>query len=54
MSINGISAGYYPTAYANTNIPKGTETASFGRWCEPDFRNRTKALCVSRTNCSQS
>lgn len=32
MSINGISAGYYPTAYANTNIPKGTETASFGRY----------------------
>ena len=29
MSINGISAGYYPTAYTNTNTPKSTETASF-------------------------
>ena len=29
MSINGISAGYYSTAYANTNIPKSTETTSF-------------------------
>ena len=29
MSINGVSANYYPTAYANTNIPKSTETSSF-------------------------
>ena len=29
MSINGISAGYYPTAYVNTNASKRTETASF-------------------------
>ena len=29
MNINGISAGYNPTAYMNTNTPKGTETASF-------------------------
>ena len=29
MSINGISAGYYPTDYKSTNAPKSTETASF-------------------------
>ena len=29
MSINGVSANYYPTAYMNTNTPKSTETASF-------------------------
>ena len=29
MSINGISASHYPTAYVNTNASKRTETASF-------------------------
>lgn len=29
MSINGISAGYYPTAYTNTSTAKSTETDSF-------------------------
>ena len=29
MSINGISAGYYPTAYTNTSTTKSTETESF-------------------------
>ena len=29
MSINGVSADYYPTAYASTNVPKSTETSSF-------------------------
>ena len=29
MSINGISAGYYPTAYTNIQKVKATETTSF-------------------------
>ena len=29
MSINGISAGYYPTAYTNTSTAKSTKTVSF-------------------------
>ena len=29
MGINGISAGYYPTAYTNINTPEITEAASF-------------------------
>ena len=29
MAINGISAGYYPTAYTNTQKVKATETTSF-------------------------
>ena len=29
MSINGIAANYYTTAYTNTNVPKSTKTSSF-------------------------